>query len=400
MEAFTFYNPVMVVFGPGKRAEIGQHTLAHGKKALLVTYTQTEFLDELIANIESQMTAGGGETIVYRGIEANPTTVQCQGGIDLAKAEGCDVVIAVGGGSAMDAAKIIAGGVKYDGKPWDMIFARHDEVTARPPEDALPIITVPTLPATASEMNCGAVLTNAETHEKSYVFAGCFFPKVAVMDPELTLSLPDWQTACGCADAISHVMEIYMGAPDDTPLQDEMMDGVIRTLADCGLRLKEDRTDLSARTTIMWAAGVAWNGWLNAGCNCFGTMHQFAHPLSARFNTTHGATLSIVMPTYMRYCLAQGKRIERLVGFALDVWGVDPNGMTDEDIAAAGIDLFEAFLKELGCPTNLTDGKIPLDAIDDLVNDVKTISLTAEGKLIDRPYFTADDIKPIYEAMK
>ena len=195
-------------------------------------------------------------------------------------------------------------------------------------------------------------------------------------------------------------MEIYMGAPDDTPLQDEMMDGVIRTLADCGLRLKEDPADLSARTTIMWAAGVAWNGWLNAGCNCFGTMHQFAHPLSARFNTTHGATLSIVMPTYMRYCLAQGKRMERLVGFALDVWGVDPDGMTDEDIAAAGIDLFEAFLKELGCPTNLTDGKIPLDAIDDLVNDVKTISLTAEGKLIDRPYFTADDIKPIYEAMK
>ena len=394
MENFIFYNPVKIVFGAGESKQTGLEAAKLGKNALVVSYKQHEFFEELLKDITSQLEEIGVKANVFYEVTANPTIDQVRQGVTVAKSEGVDVIIAVGGGSAMDAAKLIAAGVLYPSDPWDMIVTRHDNVTAVAPTEALPMVMVPTLPATASEMNPGAVVTNPETEEKSYVFAECLFPKVSILDPALTTTLPAYQTACGAADAISHALESYLNAPADTPLQDGMLESVIRTTVDNAKVALAEPSNISARSNLQWSASLAWNGWCNAGVNSWAPMHQLGHPMSAKFNLAHGASLAVVMPSWMRYILPN--RLERLVKFATNAMNVNPAGKTEEQIANEGIDTFEKFLKEIGVPTTLSAANIPADAIDSLVEDVRKISLNDEGTLIGRPAVDIEGVREIY----
>ncbi len=393
MENFEFYNPVKVIFGAGEVARTGSEAAKLGRLALVVSYKEAGPLAALLAQIEAQLKAAGLAVATSYNVTANPRMDDVCAGIATAKAAKADVVVGVGGGSAMDAAKLIAAGVLYVGDPRDMLVVRQAGSTARPPSATLPTLMVPTLPATASEMNCIAVATNEKTMEKSYAWDYCLYPKVSIVDPALTCSLPAYQTACGAADAISHAMESYLNAPADTPLQDRMLEGVIGTTIDNVRLVLKDPADVTARGNLQWAATLAWNGWCNAGINAWAPMHQLGHPMSARHGVAHGASLSLVMPHWMRYILPQ--RTERLVQFAVRVFGIEPKG-SPAAVAAAGIDAFEKFLREIGVPTRLAQVKIGPAEAEVLIDDIRKISLNADGKLVGRPAVDIQGVREIF----
>ena len=395
MENFEFWNPVRIIFGPGEVARTGAEAARLGNKALLVSYKEHAIFADLLERIQEMLVSEGVGVIPFFEVTANPTTTQVTRGIDLARREKADLVIGVGGGSAMDAAKIIAAGVLYQGDPWNMVVSRHDQMTAVFPTEALPLVMVPTLPATSSEMNCGAVVTNDETLEKSYVFADCLFPKVSILDPVLTCSLPPYQTACGAADAISHALESYLNSDGDTPVQDRMMEGVILTTMEYVGKALADPNDVTVRAHLQWAAAVAWNGWAQCGIGGWAPMHQLGHVLSARHDVTHGASLAVVMPAWMKHL--HRRRLDRYVQMAERVFGVRVKGGDREAAALEGIERFEAFLKGIVVPTRLSDVGVGADEIDAMTDDVVRISFSDDGTLCNRPALRREDVRAIYE---
>jgi alcohol dehydrogenase YqhD (iron-dependent ADH family) len=394
MEKFEFYNPVRVVFGPGEVKRLGTEAKALGKTALVVSYKDNPF-GGLLARVEKDLAASGVRPVPFYEVTANPTIEEVEAGVKKARAEGVDVVVGIGGGSAMDAAKVIAAGVPFKLPAWKMIVARHDKIEAVSPTEALPIVLVPTLPATSSEMNCGAVITNEQTHEKSYVFAPAIYAKVSILDPELTLSLPAYQTACGAVDAVSHVMELYLNGVDDTPLQDRLMEGIILTVMECAAKLKANPRDLAARTNLMWAATVAWNGWTQPGCASTTPMHLVAHPISAHFHVTHGATLAIVMHAWMRRF--SKNRLGRYAQFGERIFGMGTKGKDPQKLALEVIDGFEAWMKGLGVQTRLTEVGIDKSKIAMLTDEIVRVSFGADGKLGARVPATKEDVRAVLE---
>ena len=203
MFEFNFYNPVRTIFGIGKINVAGEKAAELGKKALLVNYKTPGVLLPLLNRIKGMLDKAGVQTVEFYAFEENPAIETVAEGVALAKKTGCDLVIAVGGGSVMDGAKAIAAGVYYEGDLWNMVYHRHDGSNAKisPPAKALPILAIPTLPATGSEMNMCAVVTNRARKEKSYIWAECVFPKLAILDPELTVSLPRASMSPGVSSA-------------------------------------------------------------------------------------------------------------------------------------------------------------------------------------------------------
>jgi len=395
MDNFEFFNPVRVIFGKGKVADTGKEAAKLGKRALLVSYKDHQFFDDLLTNISSQLKAEGIKVVSHFEITANPMLSQVQSGVDICRKEKLDIVIAVGGGSVMDATKIIAAGTPYEHDLWKMIKSRHDIEVSISPQSALPILVVPTLPATSSEMNCGAVVTNDKTVEKSYVFNELLFPKVAIIDPELTCGLNKYQTACGAVDAISHVIESYFNCVDDTPLQDRLQESVILTIMDLVEKILDDPNNVSLRGNIQWASVLAWNGWIQAGVTPGSPMHPLGHVISARHNVTHGATLGIIMPAWMKYVYSQ--RVDRYVQFAQRIFGIDMNYGTFEEIALEGIRRFEEFIKRVGVPTKMSEVGIKADEIDAMVEDVARINFNASNTLNSRPPVGREGVKAVYQ---
>ena len=394
MDRFEFHNPVRVIFGPGEVARTAREAARLGKKAMIVSYAEHDFLADVLADVESKLRARGVGVVPFYEVTANPTIGQARKGVEVCKSEGVDVVIGMGGGSAMDAAKIIAAGVRYEGDIWNMVYSRHDNVTAVPPKEALPLLMVPTLPATGSEMNCCGVITNEETTEKSYAWAPCLFPTVSIVDPELTCSLGPYQTACGAADTIAHVMEFYINGQEDTPLNNRIQEAVMLTVMENVGKALADPNDVAARGHLQWASIVALNGWSQPG-DAWTPMHQIGHVLSARHDLTHGATLSIIMPAWMRHL--HPKRPGRYVQFAWRIFFVAAEGRDDAEVALQAVDKFEAWLRDIGVPTRLGDVNLTAADIPQIVEDVVRVSFGADGKLNSRPPIDRDDLRTILE---
>ncbi|MCP4077561.1 MAG: iron-containing alcohol dehydrogenase [Gammaproteobacteria bacterium] len=394
MENFEFFNPVRIVFGEGEVGRIGEEAAQYGKKALIVSYKDHAFFSDLLQTIEGTLTKSGVQNLSFYEVTANPLISQVRDGIELCVAEKIDLVIGVGGGSAMDAAKIIAAGALTSEDPWNMVVNRHDQVTANPPEEALPLIMIPTLPATGSEMNCCGVVTNEETAEKSYVWSPCLYPKVSIVDPSLTCSLPEYQTVCGAADTISHVLEFYLNGFYDADLNNRIQEGVILTVMENIFKVLDDPNNIKARSQLQWASIVALNGWSQPG-DAWTPMHQLGHVLSAHYNIAHGASLSIIMPAWMKHL--HTRRIDTYCQFANRIFGVDEAAKSPDELALEGIDQFESFLKKIGVPTRLSDVNIPHEDIDKLTAAVVKISFNEEGKLSSRPPVDQNDIRAIFE---
>jgi alcohol dehydrogenase len=385
---FSFQNPTKIVFGAGTLSQLGEITVKHGTRALLVTGAGSVRNNGTFDRAMESLTAANVSVAECAGVEPNPRLSTVLRGAQIARDQECDVVIALGGGSTMDAAKAMAAMVFYEGEPWEMFF--RSEGNYVPPKRALPIITVPTLAATGSEMNGGAVVTNEKTTEKSFVNVPVLFPKVAIVDPELTLTVPPDQTAFGICDLITHVTEGYFNGADGTPLQDRFAEGVIRTAMEWGPKAVADGSDLEARTQVQWASVVALNGWVQVGTNAPFPVHMIEHTLSAHHDVAHAAGLAVVNPAWMRF--AAHARPERFARFAEQVAGVQADGRSVKETARMGIDRFEEFLRSIGCPTRLSELGIGEEKLDTYAEDTLRIMNDGNGRLPGRPAMSREDI--------
>jgi alcohol dehydrogenase YqhD (iron-dependent ADH family) len=289
---------------------------------------------------------------------------------------------------------VIAAAALYDGDPWDMIGHGQDDWAI--PMRALPIITVPTLAATGSEMNCGAVISNDATKVKSFVQADCLFPKVALVDPELTLTVPKDQTAFGVCDLITHVTEGYFNGIDGTPIQDRFAEGVILTAMEWGQKAVADGSNLEARTQVQWASVVALNGWVQVGTDYGFPVHLIEHALSAHHDITHGAGLAVVNPAWMRF--AAKARPGRFAQFAQRIFGLKAKNLNDPGCALEGINRFEEFLKSIGCPTRLSELGISDKLFSRYAEDAVLVVHDENGNLPGRPPMSKADIVEVLKA--
>ena len=385
---FTYQNPTQLIFGAGTISQIGEAVSAHGKKALLVTGGSSVKRNGTLERAVASMNAAGVSVVECSGVEPNPRLSTVVRGAKIARSEGCDVVVALGGGSTMDAAKVMAAAFFYDGDPWNMMF--HVQENRKLPDFALPIITVPTLAATGSEMNAGAVITDEKTTVKSFVTAKCMYPRVAIVDPELTVSVPPDQTAFGICDLITHVTESYFNGVDGTPLQDRFAEGVILTAMEWGPRAVANGRDLEARTQVQWASVVALNGWVQVGTLAAFPVHMIEHTLSAYHDIPHGAGLAVVNPAWMRF--AARSNPAKFAQFAERIFKQSLKHSEDKDVVQEGIDRLEAFLCSIGCPTRLSQVGIGDALLDRYAHDTVLVAHDREGHLPGRPSMSESDI--------
>jgi alcohol dehydrogenase YqhD (iron-dependent ADH family) len=394
MMNFEFFNPTRLNFGAGKLAELGKVTSQYGSKALLVTGGNSVKSNGTFDKAVASLKEAGVDYAECSGVEPNPRITSVRKGAEIARKNDCDVVIGLGGGSVMDAAKVIAAAFYYDGDPWDMIF--HGQQDVYVPTKALPIITVPTLAATGSEMNMGAVISNTESKQKSPIQNENLYPAVALVDPELTLTVPKNHTAYGVCDLITHVTEGYFNGIDGTPIQDRFAEGVILTAMEYGPKAVEDGSDLEARTQIQWASIVALNGWVQAGVNFLAPVHMIEHTLSAYHDIPHAAGLSAINPSWMRF--AAKARPSKFVQFANRIFGIEAKDENDLDCAFEGIKRFETFLKKINCPTSLSELGIGDDLLSTYAEDTLHIIHDENGNLPGRPPMAKEDIVDVLKS--
>lgn len=392
MVNFELYSPVRVFFGAGERKRIGEvaKTVTNAKTALIVSYAQHDFFKHVLDGVQKSLTDNDIKVITCYNVTANPMISQIKHGIKLCRENSVDVIIGVGGGSAMDTAKAIGVGVYYDGDVWDFYYSKGSEQPKALPDKSVPTIMMPTLPATSSEMNNIAVATNDDTTEKSHICGNILYPTASVIDPELTCTLPAYQTACGAVDAISHICEAYFNCEPDTPFQDRLQEGAVKTIMELLPKILKDPFNASLRASMQWTSALCWNGWLHAGVAPRSPMHPIGHVLSARYGVTHGASLGIVMPSFFRYVV--DRRLDRFAQFGRRIF--DLSG-TDKEVAYKAIDLFEKFIAENGVQTKLSQCNIPESEISVIADDVRRINCDKDGFLPSNPPVNKEDIEKI-----
>lgn len=363
MQNFDFSNPVEIIFGRGAVPRLGPAAAGAGRKALLVYGGGSIKKNGVYEALIRALKENGVAVAEHPGVKPNPVLSHVRAGIAKARAEGCDMVIAAGGGSVIDESKAIAAGVKYGGDVWDF-FCGKAEVG-----EALPLFVALTIPATGSEMNSGCVVTNEETRQKYSAGGPALFPRVSALDPEATMTLPRAQSAYGAVDAIAHIIENYFTTTDaDNAVTDELVHGVARSVIASTRRIMKDPKDYNARASMMWCATLALNGLAGCGYGGGGFInHAIEHSLSAFYDIPHGAGLAIVIPAWARHYLARGGEA-RLAGFGRAVFGVNTG--------VAAVKALEDFFREVGAPVRLGELKIPAADIPKVAaNAAATIKL-------------------------
>lgn len=393
---FELYNPVRIIFGPGEAENIGKYTKEYGTKAMLVTYDVHDFFNELLAKLDKSFKDAGVTVTEFFKVKPNPRLSDIEEAIDICRKEGIEVIVALGGGSVMDSAKAIGAGVKYDGDPWKMFVSRHDKAVAVPPTDTLPTIMIPTKSATSSETNNVAVATNDRTHEKAYIWAPVLYPKICVMDPCVTATLPKFPMAAGAVDAMSHVLEAYLNGDQNSPVQDRCHEGLLMAVMDLIRKIFKDPDDIQARASLQWASTLTWNGYLQAGLAAPTPCHQIGHVLSALYDIDHGVTLAVIMPAFFRYTAhLNDERAARFAELGYRIFRLDREGRKDIDVADECIDKFVAFVKEVGVPVNLKSVNVPKEDLDKIADEVIAHGCDAEGNLPSIPKIGRDGLMTI-----
>lgn len=393
---FELYNPVRIIFGPGEAENIGKYTKEYGTKAMLVTYDVHDFFNELLAKLDKSFKDAGVTVTEFFKVKPNPRLSDIEEAIDICRKEGIEVIVALGGGSVMDSAKAIGAGVKYDGDPWKMFVSRHDKAVAVPPTDTLPTIMIPTKSATSSETNNVAVATNDRTHEKAYIWAPVLYPKICVMDPCVTATLPKFPMAAGAVDAMSHVLEAYLNGDQNSPVQDRCHEGLLMAVMDLIRKIFKDPDDIQARASLQWASTLTWNGYLQAGLAAPTPCHQIGHVLSALYDIDHGVTLAVIMPAFFRYTAhLNDERAARFAELGYRIFRLDREGKKDIDVADECIDKFVAFVKEVGVPVNLKSVNVPKEDLDKIADEVIAHGCDADGNLPSIPKIGRDGLMTI-----
>lgn len=363
MFPFEYYIPTKIIFGESTINRLGEATSLFGKKALLVTYDEKlvkslGFYDKALNSLKEAKI----KVIPFFGVKSNPTVEHIRKAVEIAKVEKPDVLIALGGGSVIDSVKAIAVGTFYEGDVWDLAVGEGEV------KKALPIITVLTIPATSSEMNSTSVISNDEIKRKEGFVNPLMFPKISILDPELTYSIPILQTAISAADIVSHLMEGYINHNDPwAPMQDRFAQGMIKNVIDCMDRLQKNQKDSQARATMMWVSTFAWNGFYVCGIGSFDMpIHMVGHTFSAFYDVPHGSAMSVSIPAVMKFHLKE--RIEKYSVFAKEVF--DIKGEISEKTAKEGIDALVSWFKRIEVPTNFKEANIPTNELDAMADDI------------------------------
>lgn len=354
MYNFEYQNPVKILFGKGQIARLSEQIKDY--KKILVVYGGGSIFNN---GVYDQVTEAlnGAQWLEFGGIEVNPTYETCMEAIKVVKRENIDFLLAVGGGSVLDAVKFIAAGALYEqGDPWDFLQFRF-KINV---EKAIPLGSVLTLPATGSEMNGNSVISRTGTQEKMAFGSPYVMPKFSILDPEVVFSLPDRQVANGVVDAFVHVIEQYLTFPVNSPLQDRQAEAVLLTLIEEGPKVLANRTDYDAAANFMWSATVALNGALAVGVPQDWATHQIGHELTAYHGIDHARTLAIVLPGMM--AIRRRQKEAKLLQYGERIWNIT-SGTTDERIDLT-IQHTIAFFEKMGIPNRLSDYAVPLSTID------------------------------------
>lgn len=370
MNNFTFHNPVKVYFGKGEITHLASEIKQYGSRVLLVygksAIKRMGLYDEVISILQENDI----HVVELPGIDPNPRIESVREGGQLCKDHNIDLVLAVGGGSVIDAAKGIASAALYDGDPWDF-YSYKTQSTG-----ALPIGTILTLAATGSEMNRGSVVTNLKTKQKHGWGSPYTYPKFSILDPTYTFTVSPHQTGCGIVDSLTHVYELYF-SKKEAYLNDRICESIMKTVIHYGPKALAKPTDFEARSNLMFSSTLALNGLTGFGKEWDGFNHTTEHVISAYYDIAHADGLAILAPHWMRYILNEDN-VVKFKEFAINVWQVEDAG-TDMEIATKGIDKVFEFYQSIGMPTTLQEV-----GIDDRDFEAIAEYATGNGKTVGR----------------
>ena len=384
MNNFNFYSPTEFVFGKGRENDAGKYVKKYGGKKVLIHFggqsaQKSGLLDRVKASLEN-------EGIPYKelgGVKPNPRDSLVYKGIELCRNEDIDFILAVGGGSVIDSAKAIAMGAVYDGDFWDFYSGKQ-------PEKALPVATVLTIAAAGSEGSGDSVITKEDGMLKRGAGSDDLRPRFSIMDPELTQTLPAYQTACGATDIMAHVFERYFTNTTEVEITDRLCEAVLLTMVKETPRVIADPNNYQARANIMWAGTVAHTNIVGVGREQDWNSHGIEHELSALYDCAHGAGLAVIMPAWMEFVYKHN--VMRFCQMATRVFGCRMDFENPESTALAGIKAFRSFLHSIGMPINFDELGAKREDIPALVEKFGL----GDGKTGGFVHLSSEDVAKIY----
>lgn len=367
---FSYCNPAKLYFGDQSLDYLNTELPKYGKNVVLIygggSIKKNGIYDDVIKILEAQ----GKNVAEIAGVMPNPTLAKLYEGIEIARKHQADLLLAVGGGSVCDYAKAVSVSVNCEEDPWEKYFVRFEE----PSCETLPVGCVLTMAGTGSEMNAGSVITNQETKQKiGHVFADeKIIPRFAILNPRYTMTLPHRQMVAGIYDIFNHICEQYFSGEDDNT-SDYISEGLMRSVLHASRIANKNPQDYEARSNLMWTATWALNTLIAKGKSMDWMVHMLGQAVGAYTNATHGMTLAAVSLPYYRHILPYG--LSKFKRFAIEVWKVNPEGKTDEEIAEEGLKAMEDWMKELGLAMKISE----LGATKDMIDGIADATLLLEG---------------------
>ncbi|MFA6506863.1 MAG: iron-containing alcohol dehydrogenase [Treponemataceae bacterium] len=384
MDNFEFLNPTRIVFGKGTESQVGAEVKRFASSCLLHfgggSIKKSGLYDRIVASLKKE----GIRFVELGGVQPNPRVGLVREGIEICRKNKLEFVLAVGGGSVIDSAKAIAVGVPYSGDVWDFFTGKLMPTTK------LPVGSVLTIPAAGSEASHSCVLTNEDGMMKRPLNMEMNRPSFAIMNPELTYSLPPYQTACGVADIMSHVMERYFTDVPKVDFTDRLCEATLKTVIGNATLVMSNPNDYDARAEIMWTSTIAHNNLLSTGrVGDFGS-HMIEHELSGINDVAHGAGLAVIFPAWMKYVYK--RHLNRFVQFAVRVWDVDQKFDDPDRTALEGIARMEAYFQALGLPVRLSEIKIDESHFEEMIRKLYAGRGETVGNVVK---LKADDVRAI-----
>jgi len=385
MNNFNFYSPTYFVFGKERENEVGKYVERFGGTKVLIHYGSGSVVKNgLLDRVKKSLSASNIQFCELGGVVPNPRSGLIYQGIEICKKEKIDFILAVGGGSVIDSAKGIALGAEYDGDFWDFYCGKRVE-------KALPVATILTLTAAGSEGSTGSVVTHENGMLKRAANSDLLRPVFSILNPELTCSLPAYQTACGATDMMAHVMERYFTNTKEVEITDRICEGILLTVINETPKALKNPNDYEARANLMWAGMVAHNDICGVGREQDWSSHQMEHELSGLYDVAHGAGLAVMFPAWMKYVMHND--IHRFAQFAVRVWGCEMDFQHPEITAMKGIERYEQFMTTIGMPIRFSQLGAKAEDIPVLV---KTMGL-GDRTLGSFVKLTEEDVQKIYE---
>ena len=385
MDNFNFHSPTNFIFGKGTENQAGKQVKRYGGTKVLIHYGGGSVIKSgLLDRVKASLAAENITFIELGGVQPNPRSGLVYKGIEICKKENVDFILAVGGGSAIDSAKAIALGAVYDGDFWDFYEGKRIE-------KALPVATILTIAAAGSEGSMGTVVTHENGMLKRAANGDPLRPVFSILNPELTCTLPAYQTACGTTDMMAHVMERYFTNTKNVEITDRLSEGILLTIIKETPKALANPNDYEARANLMWAGMVAHNDTCGVGRESDWSSHNLEHELSALYDVAHGAGLAVMFPAWMKYVMHQNVML--FAQFAVRVWGCEMDFQDPEKTALQGIERYEQFMTSIGMPIRFSQLGAKAEDIPVLV---KTLGLGNKtmGSFVK---LTEEDIRNIYE---